>query len=74
MRFLHYCVTEEDDNKRLDSVLKQRLAASSTLIKLNKERGGNRINGGAANANARVKAGDRVSLLIDDAITEALTP
>lgn len=75
MRFLNYTATTEDDGKELSHVLKKQLMASSTLIKLNKQRGGNIINGHEAFTNTIIKRGDLLSFLIDDACSnKLLTP
>ena len=66
MKFIDYTATQSDEGRRLSSVLKDRLHASSTLIKINKKRDGNLLNGASAFSDRIVHAGDTVSLRIDD--------
>lgn len=66
MRFLSYIVTKEDENSCIRDILKKRLCASSSLLKINKVRQGTLLNGKPVYLNIKPKAGDMLSLLIDD--------
>ena len=66
MRFLSYIVTKEDENSCIRDILKKRLCASSSLLKINKVRQGTLLNGKPVYLNIKPKSGDMLSLLIDD--------
>ncbi len=68
MRFISYTAKQHDKGRSLVSILKNELRASSTLIKVNKERGGNLLNGEKAYTTTRINEGDIISLLIDDPV------
>ena len=69
MRTLSYTAKKSDEGRSVLSVLKGELKASSSLVKLNKQRGGNLLNGVPVFVNCKIHAGDVVSLVIDDEYT-----
>ena len=70
MRFLHYQITAQYSGKTVLYILKNKLFASSSLIKLNKKREGNLLNSKPCFVNQIVSYNDILSFRIDDCIDE----